>query len=1182
MPDTVTNNGHDDVNVIYFHSDASGTPWSPPVGSSAANITGNGSGVFVGFPDKGDHEPVGTVSVTNADALVFSGLEDWVGVNAGSVLSATGGNAVDMANGSVTLFINSQSFYDFFEDFHPISLEEGWNIFLEGQLNGDSWGTVNGDIHFTDGGIGRVNNFGTLNGAVTASSGGDYQVANSGLIANGIDVTASGDATVHYASMFNNGAIHGGVKLSGPNALMYNLSTGDELVDLLSLVVPDAVDQIAQDDPGIATTTRTFLLSGAPTGSVKGHVDGGVVLDGGGTRLMNMGTIEGTVHLIAATVAQVNTWANGGLRGFNQLWNSFGATITGDVTFAGGSTLEQAGLLFRSSMVNLGEIIGDVKILGGSTTVINGANVAELTSGFFSAGGAPAEEEIALLRAAIPAGVDRGVMTGDITFSDSGHSFLNLGLVNGTVTFGSGADIFSNVGEVTGNVDLGGGNDTAFVGASSILDGTLSGGAGLSNALTIFGTGTFDPAKFLNFQTIVFDVQTGSSATLTPTGAIEGNFTVAPGVTLDLTQGGTLASTTDDRDIGIAGPINGDVDLGSGANTTFTLNQGGSVTGAINGGTSGTSTLNLNVSGTVGNDISAFKTVKVSSADPATPLKLTGNVIVLDTTSLIGGALRVNGSLTSPNVNVDSNSVLGGSGTVTGSVSGDGTVAPGNSIGTLSISGNYANAGTLEIEVSPEKNLDTFRADKLIVSGAGTGNIDLTGSHLFVTAETPHDGPHAGIKEVTTANDWPGKATVSIIDFSGARTGTFTTVTDDFIFLTPSVDYDDANGEVLLTLSITPVDTSLAQNGNELSMLNALNDNLGTLGSLWGVGANEIATLTGEQGTSGSTLANSISNQVMGFIGRQPGSTPGTYVISMDDNYNRIKVASVDDNVDLSAMHASSSARIWVAPWGNRTEYDGSSGISGYDSNSYGLVGGYIANPSDNIEIGVSGGYGHAKADGFSTGGDVELDSLYLAAHGARIDGPLTLQGTIAYGHQMFDQQRVAVVGGTSEVISASYSANELIGQIRASYALSSGKFGLVPYIGTDYALLFRPSFTETGSTLGANLMFDSETYRHGNLFYGVDLASAASLSQGGFRPYLGIGANYAYGDLDGQSNVRFAGTGTAFLINGAAEDRWQMTTRAGFSFLLVPNIDIGFGYRGAYGRDQKSHTIQASLTYNF
>jgi len=68
-------------------------------------------------------------------------------------------------------------------------------------------------------------------------------------------------------------------------------------------------------------------------------------------------------------------------------------------------------------------------------------------------------------------------------------------------------------------------------------------------------------------------------------------------------------------------------------------------------------------------------------------------------TYISAGRLVVNGSVTGP-VEVQSAGTLGGNGTITGNVLGTGTVAPGNSIGTLHIAGAYNITGTNDFEIS--------------------------------------------------------------------------------------------------------------------------------------------------------------------------------------------------------------------------------------------------------------------------------------------------------------------------------------------------------------------------------------------------------------------------------------------------------------------------------------------------
>jgi autotransporter-associated beta strand protein len=108
-------------------------------------------------------------------------------------------------------------------------------------------------------------------------------------------------------------------------------------------------------------------------------------------------------------------------------------------------------------------------------------------------------------------------------------------------------------------------------------------------------------------------------------------------------------------------------------------------------------------------------------------LALTGNNTYTGRTSVSNGTLRVNGTVAGA-VLVAANSTLGGSGTINGdtTIVASGNLAPGNSIGTLTINNNLTLAGNLGIEV----NRSGFASDKAIVSGTlantGTGTVTVT------------------------------------------------------------------------------------------------------------------------------------------------------------------------------------------------------------------------------------------------------------------------------------------------------------------------------------------------------------------------------------------------------------------------------------------------------------------------
>jgi autotransporter-associated beta strand protein len=80
-------------------------------------------------------------------------------------------------------------------------------------------------------------------------------------------------------------------------------------------------------------------------------------------------------------------------------------------------------------------------------------------------------------------------------------------------------------------------------------------------------------------------------------------------------------------------------------------------------------------------------------------LILSGANTYTGNTKILGGALKVNGSITS-NTRVGHSGTLAGNGTINGNVINNGSVSPGDALGTLTINGNYTNNGGLLINIA--------------------------------------------------------------------------------------------------------------------------------------------------------------------------------------------------------------------------------------------------------------------------------------------------------------------------------------------------------------------------------------------------------------------------------------------------------------------------------------------------
>ena len=115
-------------------------------------------------------------------------------------------------------------------------------------------------------------------------------------------------------------------------------------------------------------------------------------------------------------------------------------------------------------------------------------------------------------------------------------------------------------------------------------------------------------------------------------------------------------------------------------------------------------------------------------------LTLTGANAFSGNLTASAGRLNVNGALTN-NAFVQAGGTLGGNGTVVNLTNNGGTVAPGNSIDTLNVTGDFTQdaSGTLEIE------FDNTGIDLIDVTGTANldGTLNLTELATGVTLDTP-------------------------------------------------------------------------------------------------------------------------------------------------------------------------------------------------------------------------------------------------------------------------------------------------------------------------------------------------------------------------------------------------------------------------------------------------------------
>ncbi|WP_244429580.1 MULTISPECIES: autotransporter family protein [Bradyrhizobium] len=392
---------------------------------------------------------------------------------------------------------------------------------------------------------------------------------------------------------------------------------------------------------------------------------------------------------------------------------AIGSTGTNTLTIQNGSTLTSTGT------ANIGTTTGTATVtvtgIGSQWIVPAVLNVASNTSvGILNINNG-ASVTASTLRVSPTSGrgtvnINNGTL---ISASISNRANAQMNFDNATlVASGASASWISGVGVfniASGGLTINTGGFNVGVASTSVFSGvgglTVSGGS-------IF---TLTAANTYTGQTVI---QGGSTLALTGVGAISASSGVIANGTFDIS--GITATSSSIQSLGGSGTVA----MGTKALTLTNAND--TFFGTFQGGAG----LTL---------LSGMETLAGNNAAFTGP------------TTVQGGTLAVNGSLGGP-LGVLPGGRLQGTGTV-GTTTNGGVIAPGNSIGTLTIAGNYTGSGgTLEIESVLAG--DASPTDRLVVTGNTSGS---------TTVRVLNRG---GLGAQTIEG-------IKIVDIAGASNGTF-------------------------------------------------------------------------------------------------------------------------------------------------------------------------------------------------------------------------------------------------------------------------------------------------------------------------------------------------------------------------------------------------------------------------
>ncbi|WP_050032537.1 autotransporter domain-containing protein [Bradyrhizobium sp. LTSP857] len=1010
------------------------------------------------------------------------------------------------------------------------------------------------------GGTGLVNGANGVSGVGGAGvSGANITVVNSGTITGG----SGGGLAIAFTGGTNTLVLQAGSTISG-NVVAFSSA------DTLRLGgSTDATFDVST--MGAAAQYRGFGIfakSGSSTWTLTGtNAFSGTTVVSGGTLL------AGNAGAFSATSAMTINGGTVDLGGFAQTINNLAlaggalrnGSLTGTVTSTGGGI---GGLGGGMSLVANG---GTTTVTGpntytGATTVNNGALLFTPIDNAFSAASAVTinsggtfllSGSIQTINTVALAGgsLEEGILTGAVT--STGGTLINM--------FGS-MSLTANGGTTTVGGFSSGYTGATTVNNGAILLGGIADGFSAASATTINAGGTVDLGGFaqtVNNMALAGGLLTNGALTGAVTST--GGTIASVGGSMNLTaNGGTTVFFSGNTYTGVTTVNNGATlfsvfDNSFSAASATTINTGGIVNlggtaqtinaVALAGGTLESGLLTGAVTSTGGTIAGIGGAMNLTANSGTTTV--TGINTYTGLTTVNGGLLSVNGSIVS-DVTVNAGGTLGGNGTVGNTTINGGVLAPGNSIGLLTVQGNltFTAAASYMVQVSP------VSADRTNVTGAAT-----LGDATVIASFAP--GTYVAKR-------------YTIVNAGGGVHGTFSSLvsTDLPSGFTASLSYDAAAADVYLNLAFgvvplpgTGLNTNQQNVGN--AIVNFFNSTGGipiVFGALTPAG---LTQLSGEAGTGSQQTTFNAMNQFMGVMtdpfvaGRDDRVSAGGTAAGYTDEEALAYARKRRPSDALAAIYAKAPPvapgfqqrwSVWAAGFGGSQTTDGNAalGSSNTTSSIYGTAVGadYRVSPDTLVGFALAGGGTNFTVANNLSGGRSDLfQAGAFMRHNA---GAAYLTAALAYGWQDITTDRTVTVAGADR-LRAEFKANAWSGRLEGGYRFVSHGFGLTPYAAGQFTTFDLPAYAEAaiaGSNIFA-LAYNSKSITDTRSELGLRADKSFALRDGvltlrgraagahDFNPDRSIGATFQ--TLPGASFVvnGAAQASNSALVTGAAEMKW-------------------------------------------
>jgi autotransporter-associated beta strand protein len=546
------------------------------------------------------------------------------------------------------------------------------------------------------------------------------------------------------------------------------------------------------------------------------------------------------------------------------------------------------------------------------------------------------------------------------------------------------------------------------------------------------------------------------------------------------------------------------------------------------------------------------------------------------TTDIGAGGVKMGaGGVLGGNIEIQNGAAIGGTGRVGTILANRGMVEPGNSIGTLTVAGNYTQSasGGLTIEVA-----STTSNDVLAVSGVA----DLDGLLKTVWLGSSVPKPNTSFASFLTAANIIGG--FSSLSTSISPTLKFTpryTADNKEMYLVTERDYENPTLQYSLSANQRAVSAMLSPLANsasgDLDTVFSAIDSLSTNDQV----AAAFDSLMPVSGTAQTTMSSRAAvfqaGNAAGRLeelrsGAQGFSFSGLELIDREfyHHHGRRPILLAANGDDLRGMITQEADPRWgVFAKGSLILGDqkNTSDQRGYDFKNSGFTLGMDYRIAPRAVAGAMFGYNDSRSSVNDAGSKVAMEGFAASLYGSVFGDSLYGDFQLSCGWNRYDNDRRIVFPGIDRTAVSSPSGSQISAYGGTGYDFRKGNWTLGPTLSLQYIRLRVEEYTETGA--GAlNLHVDQNTVK--SILGSAGGHISWRWEEDGIKllPRFWAAWRHEFADTDQTAMASLAQTGSAFSVSIPGLESNYIAAGAGISMqwkefaVFFLNYDIQFGQK--------------------